>query len=405
VPTVTAEFNGFICDEANKALQAMISGVSESRATSALVACSAHRNPSCRAKAALHLSRAFEQMGYARVLQSREIERIVPILVAFLSEGLSETRAASKHMVSALMREAAKTLADAERMERLLCRHLTEPAYRKLRDSAGSSDCALVTGGHGMMNGASSAVVARTQRRGSEGRGSLAGSSRDEGDSNVLKTLPSTLSWLGSSDWAERMRGLVALQELVEQHGGLLVARGKMLSIFDHLTPRLTDQNSKVNVAALQALHQMVPQLREGLPSVVATVVPALAASLASGNAQVRGCIPVLLDTLLAQLDHAALISPLANCALYGNLKARPAMVDRLRVVSNHLYATKPQLVAKHAVPAAFHLLEENRPDTRVGTVLLLRTLHAVMGKTLLEHAIRTSLVTQQRLQEVLLPP
>ena len=48
----SAESNGFICDEANKALQAMVRGVSESRATGALVACSAHRNPSCRAKAA-----------------------------------------------------------------------------------------------------------------------------------------------------------------------------------------------------------------------------------------------------------------------------------------------------------------------------------------------------------------
>lgn len=84
---MVAESNGFICDEANRALQAMIRGVSETRATLALVSCSAHRNPSCRAKAALHLSRAFEQMGYTRVLQSREIKRIVPILATLLSEG------------------------------------------------------------------------------------------------------------------------------------------------------------------------------------------------------------------------------------------------------------------------------------------------------------------------------
>ena len=68
----------------------------------------------------------------------------------------------------------------------------------------------------------------------------------------------------------------------------------------------------------------------------------------------------------------------------------------------SNLYASKPQLVAKHAVPAAFRLLEENRPDTRAGTVLLLRTLHAAMGDTLLEHAMRTPLATQQRLQEVI---
>ena len=306
-------------------------------------------------------------------------------------------------MVSALMREAAKVLADAEKLERLLCRYLAEPVYRKLRESVGvgGSDDVLVAGVH-RMNGASSAVVARKQRRGSKERGSGGDVCWDEGGGDTLETLPPILSWLGSSDWAERMKGLLALQELVEQHGELLVARGKILIIFDHLTPRLTDQNSKVNVAALQALHRMVPQLREGLSSVAASLVPALAASLASGNAQVRGCIPTLLDTLLAQMDHAALILPLANCALYGNLKARPAMVDRLRAVSNHLYATKPQLVAKHTLPAAFRLLEENRPDLHSGTVQLLKTLHVLLGPALFDHAQRAPSTVQTRLSEVI---
>ncbi|KAL3898954.1 MAG: hypothetical protein SGPRY_012735 [Prymnesium sp.] len=73
------ETNGFICDEANRALAAMSQAVSESRAISALVACSTHRNPAARAKAALHLSRAIETMGYSRLLQSKELERVLPV--------------------------------------------------------------------------------------------------------------------------------------------------------------------------------------------------------------------------------------------------------------------------------------------------------------------------------------
>ena len=65
------ESNGFICDEANKALSAMVHNVSESRAIAALLSSASHRNPAARAKAAAHLAKALELMGYARLLHVR----------------------------------------------------------------------------------------------------------------------------------------------------------------------------------------------------------------------------------------------------------------------------------------------------------------------------------------------
>ena len=129
------ESNGFICDEANKALSAMVHNVSESRAIAALLSSASHRNPAARAKAAAHLAKALELMGYARLLhvrrftthttstpftprssplssplfvpaQSRELERVLPALPTLLSEGLSETRANAKQIIFGLTREA-----------------------------------------------------------------------------------------------------------------------------------------------------------------------------------------------------------------------------------------------------------------------------------------------------------
>ena len=77
-------------------------------------------------------------------------------------------------------------------------------------------------------------------------------------------------------------------------------------------------------------------------------------------------------------------------------------MVDRLCAVSQSLYVSKPHLVLKHAVQTAFRLLEDNRPEVRAGTATLLRVLYALLGVTLLEHAQRTSVGTQQRLQEII---
>ena len=62
------ESNGFICDEANKALSTMVQSVSESRAIAALLGSASHRNPAARAKAAAHLAKALELMGYGRLL-------------------------------------------------------------------------------------------------------------------------------------------------------------------------------------------------------------------------------------------------------------------------------------------------------------------------------------------------
>ena len=69
------ETNGFISDEANKALSMMVHSVSENRAISALLASTSHRNPAARAKAAAHLAKALEVVGYARLLHVRSSAR------------------------------------------------------------------------------------------------------------------------------------------------------------------------------------------------------------------------------------------------------------------------------------------------------------------------------------------
>jgi hypothetical protein len=139
----SAESNGFIAEEANRALAAMATSVSEGRAIGALAGCASHRNPQARAKAALHLSRALEAMGWSRVLGMRELDRVVQVFGALNSEGLSETRTATKHGLLGLIREARRQGGETqERMERLLARRLPDVDRRKLLDTA----CASPTG-------------------------------------------------------------------------------------------------------------------------------------------------------------------------------------------------------------------------------------------------------------------
>ena len=418
------ESNGFICDEANKALSAMVHSVSEGRSIAALIASAAHRNPAARAKAASHLAKALELMGYGRLLHSRELERVMPVLPTLLGEGLSETRAAAKNIVFGLTREARQQPAENERLERLLRRNLSEPAFRKLRESmdlACADAGSMVAGGLrmgptvGRRGGAGGGAGGGGGGGAAEGRRSGVGATPDaaaaapgsgrggqQSGSGDLAQLDEIYKKLGSSDWAARKEGVMTLADLSIREGDAIVRTGKLLTVFDHLTPRLTDSNSKVNCAALQSLQQMVPPLRDGLPSVASTLVPALATSLASSNAQVRAITPGVLDALVNELDHASLIQPFANCVLYSPPKARPAMIDKLRELSTSLYPSKPALVVKHALPTAFRLLEDNRADLRTGTVQLLRMLHVLLGPSLFEHSQRAPSAVQNRLADVI---
>ena len=77
-------------------------------------------------------------------------------------------------------------------------------------------------------------------------------------------------------------------------------------------------------------------------------------------------------------------------------------MIDRLRELAVALYPTKPQLVTKHAIPAAFRLVEDPRTELRECTALLLRALHTLLGEALIEQATRAPSAVQQRISEML---
>jgi len=196
---------------------------------------------------------------------------------------------------------------------------------------------------------------------------------------------------------------VAALLALVEKEKDALCrgGSGRLLPLFDAFVPQLTYANSKVNLAALQALEQMIPLLRDHLALVATNLIPALASCLASSNMQVRSLTPSVLDTLMLHVDGAALVHPCANCTLYASPKARASMIERLVQLAVTLYPAKPHLVTKHVVPVGFRLLDDNRTELRSHTAQLLRTLHNLLGNGLFEAAQKQPVSTQQRLSEI----
>jgi HEAT repeat protein len=111
------ETSGFIAEEAKKAMLAAIDNCSEHRTISALLHANVNKNSIIRGKVALFLQVAIENLGN-RVVASRELERLFPVIVRYLSEGQMEPRAAGK---KALLDIHRHTKASGE-FERLLRR-------------------------------------------------------------------------------------------------------------------------------------------------------------------------------------------------------------------------------------------------------------------------------------------
>lgn len=287
-----AESNGFIAEEANRALAAMAVSVSEGRAIGALAGCASHRNPQARAKAALHLSRALEGMGWSRVLGMRELDKVVQVFGALNSEGLSETRIATKHGLVCLIREARRQGGDAQdRLERLLARCLPEPDQRKLLDAASASltgtfpapleDMPEVSG--------RGAKGSRGSRHGTPGAVRPPPPEPLAGGGAVDEQLGSILGSLSSSDWISRRDGATQLLALVRAQPQAVPRSARLLSVLDALAPQLSYANPKVNLAALAALEGVAPMLKDALAPVAPGLVQALASCLASSNTQVGG--------------------------------------------------------------------------------------------------------------------
>lgn len=93
-----ADTNTFLCEEATKALTAMIQNCGGTRVLTALLGCSSHKVSSIRVKAAPWLDAAVQHLG-PRVAQSRELSRVFKAAVHFTQEGREEARHAGKRLV------------------------------------------------------------------------------------------------------------------------------------------------------------------------------------------------------------------------------------------------------------------------------------------------------------------
>ncbi|CAB4038834.1 TOG array regulator of axonemal microtubules 1-like isoform X1, partial [Paramuricea clavata] len=135
---------------------------------------------------------------------------------------------------------------------------------------------------------------------------------------------------LSSKDWQERMHAIDTMAEMIETRLPLFTSN--IVKIMDGFSPRLIDNNSKVNLHALQCLHRVIPTLREPLKGCITSILPTVAKNLASKNSNIGNMAENVLDSFIKHLDNARLLQPLCQFILLapGGVQNRPSAVKKL---------------------------------------------------------------------------
>lgn len=213
------------------------------------------------------------------------------------------------------------------------------------------------------------------------------------------ESLIKALQQLAAKDFRERQDALRAVEGLALMLPG--APDNLIVQLTDGLVQRVSDGNAKVAMQAVELVGLLCACLKDRMSLGINTLVPALVAALSSSTDKLRLLAISATDALIEHVEPAFLIQNFSHCVGNGNLQRGKAhAVEKLVVIANALYPSKPQLVVKYAVPAAFALLNDARGEGKLAASALLMALARLMGPALLEQAAQLSPVLQQRVAD-----
>lgn len=219
----------------------------------------------------------------------------------------------------------------------------------------------------------------------------------------LSEAVDQVVAHMASKDWRERCDALRALAALAPAAPALSDAAVEAL--LGGLGARLGDGNAKVQQQALETLAALLPATGERSATSLGSLVPLLASALGSTQDRLRAIAQVALDALSsAGPDPGLLLQHYSHVVCGSSGRGRAALVDKMAELVPQVYSSRPQLVARHAVPACLSLLHEARADMRAANTRLLSALTGLMGQAaLMEHVGGLpSAASQQRARELL---
>ncbi|XP_054142809.1 TOG array regulator of axonemal microtubules protein 1 isoform X2 [Melozone crissalis] len=412
------ESNTFIREEVDKALKAMVNNVTPARALCSLInGGQSHLHSAVRRCTAQHVGDIVQRLGPERLLAAGRpvAERLLPAVARFVQDSSQQTRYYGRRMLFSMMAHPD--------LDKILEKFVPPKDLPYIKETVGS----LREKGLGEMPLDTPSAKGRRSQTGSVGHLRSSSTCRDapiipdrdctESQEAPRRAAPRSaleseeflrdlVGSLNARDFRERIRGVRQLLLDTESSPGLVLAN--MVRIFDAFKPRLHDSNSKVTQVALEAMHRMIPLLKDNLSPVINMLIPAIVDNnLNSKNPGIYAAATNVIQALCQHLDTSLLLQPFCTKAQFLSGKAKQDLTEKLAELVPELYPRKPCAVEQKVLPVLWHLLGSSAgggsvPGPRTATAALAQALWAQMGPGLLAHAAAQPPHIRKNLEELL---
>ncbi|XP_052701993.1 TOG array regulator of axonemal microtubules protein 1-like isoform X6 [Crassostrea angulata] len=403
------ESNGFIREDVEKALHAMVEFTTPQRSLLALIAGGAtHKNVQVRKTTSRFVVELVEKMGPGRILSGVKdvTDRVIPMVAQFVMDPSQETRYNGRRILYTLMAH--------QDFDRMLSKHLPANTLRNVQEIVEGlktkglgempHEASSARGGRGPASRASSTV--RGGSANSEPQHSTPSRRLARTDDATQESIKNMTNLISANDWRDRHKGITMLLEMAESNTD--VVNMNVVKIFDKFLPRLQDPNSKVNLYALNVMQQIIPVLSDSLTQVLSMAIGNIAPNLSSKNKEIYNTAMDIINSLTEHIDGGQLLQPLANQAQSANARSKPDLVIKVAELVTKVYQRKQKQVVLHVLPLLWHLLgatnssgavQGGSSSIRTATGILVNSLYSQMGPALLEKATTDPNVTPRHLQ------
>ncbi|XP_068048137.1 TOG array regulator of axonemal microtubules protein 1 isoform X1 [Anomalospiza imberbis] len=335
------ESNTFIREEVDKALKAMVNNVTPARALCSLInGGQSHLHSAVRRCTAQHLGDIVERMGPERVLAGGRpvAERLLPAIARFAQDSSQQTRYYGRRMLFSMMAHPD--------LDKTLEKFVPAKDLPYIKETVGS----LREKGLGEMPLDTPSAKGRRSQTGNVGHLRSSSTCRDapiipDRDSTEAHEAPrraAPRSALESEEYVRDIVGLLNANDFRERIGGVrqllldtesspALVLTNIVRIFDAFKPRLHDSNSKVNQVALEAMHKMIPLLKDNLSPVINMLIPAIVDNnLNSKNPGIYAAATNVIQALCQHLDTSLLLQPFCTKAQFLSGKAKQDLTEKL---------------------------------------------------------------------------
>ncbi|CAJ0582115.1 unnamed protein product, partial [Mesorhabditis spiculigera] len=333
--------NAFIRDDANEALEKMVTYGSPMKVLLVLSQAAKSKHVTIRASCGQFLSQLMQRVGYANALNSPEIMgKLIPLIVNLAKDQTPNVRQPAKTTLFQLSQQPG--------FEEKLRRGCLEADCRSVKDilthiqKKGGADC---------LDSTSTSLAGSLSRSGSFKKSAAVQRKLPD---NIQLDLDECRKDLTAAGWENRLTGLRKFEDLARSIGKAVAGDTKLMEAF---IGRLSDINGKVSLEAMDTYLATLPSMAKlysgeaGLKAVLNQLLLALSSHLPSKSDEHRQLAQKCLSETVRLIDGSALSPAVAAAARKANVKQRPFMLHVFSTLNDTLYRTKPKQVEIQALP------------------------------------------------------